>query len=133
MAKYGKDSLFQLRTCHPRLQTLMQAVVEHYDNKITEGHRNEADQNKAVREGKSKLLFPKGNHNSYPSRALDAYPYPIDMKDVKRFYHFAGFVQGMAAAMGIGIRWGGDWDSDKDLNDQSFNDLVHFELRESER
>ena len=34
---------------------------------------------------------------------------------------------GVAAAEGIKIRWGGDWDRDNDLADQSFNDLVHFE------
>lgn len=132
MAGYGKESEFQLRTVHPRLQALFREVVRHYDNKIVEGHRGEAAQNRAVREGKSKLAWPKGNHNAYPSRAVDAYPFPIDMKDMKRFYHFAGFVQGVAAVMGIKIRWGGDWDGDKDLNDNAFADLVHFELSKEE-
>jgi hypothetical protein len=31
--------------------------------------------------------------------------------------------------MGIGLRWGGDWDSDKDFSDQNFDDLVHWELK----
>jgi peptidoglycan L-alanyl-D-glutamate endopeptidase CwlK len=26
------------------------------------------------------------------------------------------------------VRYGGDWDGDKDINDQTFNDTVHFEL-----
>lgn len=26
------------------------------------------------------------------------------------------------------IRWGGDWDRDHDVKDQTFNDLVHFEV-----
>ena len=43
---------------------------------------------------------------------------------------FAGYVQGVAEQLGIKIRWGGDWDSDFDFKDQTFNDLVHFELRE---
>ena len=29
--------------------------------------------------------------------------------------------------MGIKIRWGGDWDSDTQVNDNKFDDLVHFE------
>jgi hypothetical protein len=45
-----------------------------------------------------------------------------------RFYYMAGRVQTLAESMGITIRWGGDWDSDKDFFDQTFDDLVHFEL-----
>jgi peptidoglycan L-alanyl-D-glutamate endopeptidase CwlK len=30
------------------------------------------------------------------------------------------------------IRWGGDWDMDNDLSDNTFNDLVHFELYKPE-
>jgi hypothetical protein len=30
--------------------------------------------------------------------------------------------------MEVKLRWGGDWDSDKDTKDQNFNDLPHFEL-----
>jgi hypothetical protein len=41
---------------------------------------------------------------------------------------FAGFVIGTAALMGISIRWGGDWDRDTYTKDNSFDDLVHFEL-----
>jgi hypothetical protein len=45
--------------------------------------------------------------------------------------YFAGFVMGLATAMNLGdrIRWGGDWDGDHELTDQTFDDLVHFEMR----
>ena len=46
-----------------------------------------------------------------------------------RFYNFAGTVQGVAKMLNIKIRWGGDWDSDNDLKDQTLYDLPHFELR----
>jgi len=67
--------------------------------------------------------------------ATDAAPWfqeepNIRWYDTKSFYHFAGFVLGIAAVMGIELRWGGDWDMDDDLHDQTFNDLVHFELKE---
>ena len=29
---------------------------------------------------------------------------------------------------GVEIRWGGDWDSDTQVKDNKFDDLVHFEL-----
>lgn len=32
--------------------------------------------------------------------------------------------------MGVTLRWGGDWDSDTEVNDNSFDDLVHFEIKE---
>lgn len=149
MPVFGKDSLFQFRTLHPRLQSLLSKVVARYDCKITEGHRGEEAQNRAFREGKSKLRFPNGNHNAYPSRAADVYPFPVALggplvdKDGKiiqanlqallRFHHFAGYVQGVAAEAEIEIRWGGDWDSDFDFTDERFRDLVHFELTPKEK
>ena len=51
------------------------------------------------------------------------------VKDVARWYYFGGFVLGTAEEMEIDIRWGGDWDGDRDLDDQSFDDLPHFEVR----
>ena len=69
-------------------------------------------------------------HNQEPSLAVDVAPWPIDWNDSHRFYHFAGFVLGIAAALNIRLRWGGDWDSDFDLRDQTFFDLPHFELEE---
>ena len=42
--------------------------------------------------------------------------------------YFAGMVMGIAKAKGIGVRWGGDWNQNKDLEDNGFDDLPHFEL-----
>ena len=74
---------------------------------------------------KSKTLDSK----HLTGRAVDVAPYPIDWDDTDRFYHFAGYVFGIAESMGIHLRWGGDWDSDFTFTDQSFHDLPHFELR----
>lgn len=128
MNEFSKQSWDRLETCHPDLQLLFQEVVKHYDCSILEGWRSEADQNNAVHEGKSKTPWPQSKHNTIPSSAVDVAPYPIQWNNLKRFYHFAGFVLGVAKEMNIKIRWGGDWDSDMDLDDQDFNDLVHFEL-----
>ncbi len=130
MPSFGRQSLHQLRSCDPRLQALFARVVAGYDCTVICGHRGEEAQNKARRAGRSKLWFPNGNHNAYPSTAADVAPYPIDWQNSKRFYHFAGFVLATAREMCISIRWGGDWDSDNDLDDQTFNDLVHFEIDE---
>jgi len=128
MAQFSERSRHQLNTCSPELQVLFNQVVRRYDCTILEGHRDQRTQNEYYRTGKSKLRYPKGKHNFRPSRAVDVAPYPINWNDTKRFYHFGGYVKGVADELNIPIRWGGDWDSDNDLNDQTFMDLVHFEL-----
>jgi peptidoglycan L-alanyl-D-glutamate endopeptidase CwlK len=129
MPNFSIASLKILKTCHDDLQRLFLEVIKTHDCTVLCGYRNEEDQNKAFKTGKSKLEYPKSAHNKNPSHAIDIVPYPIDWNNTKAFYHFAGFVRGIACQMGIQITWGGDWDSDFDLNDQSFNDLPHFELK----
>lgn len=127
--KFSDKSKEKLSTAHPKLQELFNEVIKHFDCTVICGHRDKEDQNAAFDTGRSKLRWPKGNHNALPSNALDVAPFPIDWNNSKRFYYFAGFVMGLAKKMDIDIRYGGDWDCDNDLDDQRFNDLVHFELR----
>jgi peptidoglycan L-alanyl-D-glutamate endopeptidase CwlK len=128
MPQYSAKSKENLRQCHADLQRLFNEVIKHYDCTITCGSRGEQDQNNAFEKGWSKLRYPNSKHNTMPSLAADVTPYPIDYGNVKRMYNFGGFVKGVASQMGIKIRWGGDWDSDTDLDDQNFIDLPHFEL-----
>ena len=128
MPAFGKASQEKLATCDPRLQKVFNEVIKHFDFTVIEGHRGEAAQNKAFAEGESKLKYPQSKHNKTPSLAADVLPYPIDWNDTNRMRYFAGFVVGIAATMGIKIRWGGDWNQNIELKDNSFNDLPHFEL-----
>ena len=130
MAFFSSRSLGRLETCDDRLRILFEEVVTTYDCTILCGFRSEEDQNLAVSDGRSKTEWPNSKHNSSPSKAVDVAPYPIDWSDTNRFYHFGGFVQSRAESLGFRVRWGGDWDSDRDLGDQTFMDLVHFELME---
>jgi len=131
MASFGKRSRRRLATCHPDLQRLFRAVVPIYDCTILDGYRGKTRQNKLFALGKSKVKYPKGRHNKKPSEGIDVAPWPIpDWEDRKFFYFFGGVVKGIAKCLEIKIRWGGDWDGDNDLNDQTFNDLIHFELVE---
>ena len=125
---YGKLSTRRLKSCHEQLQRLMYALAEDWNISIICGHRTEEEQNKAVADGASKTPFPKSKHNTYPSIALDAALYPIDWNDTGRHYMFVGMVKQKAKDLGINIRCGADWDSDNNTDDQTFNDLVHFEL-----
>jgi len=130
---FGMNSKKQLLSAHPDLQRLFNEVVKHYDCVVIVGQRNKADQDAAVKAGNSQTPWPTSKHNSSPSLAVDVAPYfdekpHIRWNDIKSFYHFAGFVKGVASQMGIPIRFGGDWDSDWDLEEEKFRDLVHFEL-----
>ena len=130
MARFGRKSNKNLNTCDGDLIFLFTEVVKYFDCSVLEGHRGKKLQNKFFKEGKSKLKFPDGNHNKKPSKAVDVVPYPIDFSDRERMTYFAGFVKGMAAVLGIPIRWGGDWNSNTEVKDNNFDDLPHFELRE---
>ena len=128
MPAFGKTSQERLATCDKRIQDVFNEVIKHFDCTIACGTRSKEEQDKAVAEGKSKTPYPKSKHNSNPSMAVDAYPYPVDFNDTNRMRYFAGFVMGIAASKGIKLRWGGDWNQDTQLKDNSFNDLPHFEL-----
>ncbi len=129
MPQFSPLSLQRLAECDPRLQQLFKEVIKHFDCMVTCGHRNQSDQHAAFIAGKSKLDWPEGNHNASPSLAVDVWPYPYDEKDLARIRYFAGFVMGTAVQLGLEVRWGGDWDQDTQVNDQTFNDLVHFEVK----
>lgn len=129
MAKFGKRSKKNLSTCHEDLQKVFNEVIKYVDCSVLEGHRSEERQEQLFSEGKTKVHYPKGRHNSKPSRAVDVVPYPIDWNDRERFHLFSGFVIGLARGMGITLRWGGDWNMNFEVDDNKFDDFPHFELR----
>lgn len=140
MNSWGTTSAQRRETLHPDLQMFVDAVLEIHDCTIIYGARAVAEQRRLVAEGLSKTMNSK-HLPRYVDRdklrpladggvswAVDLAPYPVDWENTKRFYYFAGYAGAVAAALGLKIRWGGDWDGDQDLDDQTFMDLVHFEL-----
>ena len=136
MFEFSERSRCNLETCDDYLQALFNEVLIHHDCTILCGERGEEAQNEAFHIKSSTKQWPDSKHNitkvervlGKKSQAVDVSPYPIDWKNKKRFYYFAGLVEGLAIRMGIDIIWGGDWDGDNDLDDQDLMDLVHFEL-----
>lgn len=129
MPKFSEASKKRLATCHPDLQKIFNLVIKNVDCTVTEGYRSDEDQEEAYKKGNSTLRAGQSKHNQMPALAVDVVAYPIQWESSKRNYHFAGYVKGIADALGIKIRCGADWDGDNDLDDQTFNDLVHFELK----
>lgn len=129
MPRFSRRSEGRLLTCDPRLQNLFEAVVERFDCAVICGRRDREDQEEAFRTGHSKARYGKSPHNAEPlSLAVDVAPWPIDWNDRDRFLYFGGYVLGVADLLAIPVRWGGDWDGDHQLSDQTFDDLVHFEI-----
>ena len=141
MYKYSYKSNSRLITCHKDIQTIFNLAIKYIDISILEGHRPEKKQNKNFYSGKSKVKWPNGKHNSLPSKAIDATPYPVpkgwgqgSRDELEKFRYMAFYLIGLAdalyeeGAISHRLRWGGDWDKDHDILDQTFEDLVHFEL-----
>ena len=130
MPYFSKRSKSRLSTCDERLQEVFNEVIKHVDCSILEGHSSKERQNKLYDEGRTKVMYPNGRHNSNPSKACDVTPYPVDWKDRERQTLCAGFVIGVARSMGYNVRWGGDWDMDFQVMDNRFDDFPHFEIRD---
>ena len=123
MPQLGQRSKDRLLQVHPDMVRVVERAIvlvpPDHDFTVICGHRNEADQNKAFKEKRTQLRWPKSKHNQLPSRAVDLAPYPIDWNDEKRFIWLATYMYRAAAHENVWIRWGGHW---------TFKDMPHFEL-----
>lgn len=132
MATFSQKSRDQLATCDERLQRVANRAIKVMDFTVVEGHRGQEAQDIAVAKGLSQVPWPKGKHNKSPSQAMDCAPYPIDWSNKaeahQRFCLLAGIMLMAAEVEGVKLRWGGDWDSDRDTRDERFRDLPHFEV-----
>tara|TARA_R100000030_G_scaffold91467_1_gene76578 strand:+ start:1464 stop:1844 length:381 start_codon:yes stop_codon:yes gene_type:complete len=126
MFKFGKRSKERLKGVNPKLVNVLNELIKIMDVTIIEGLRTEARQNELLAQGKSKTKYSK----HLEGKAVDLAPYPIDWEDRERFHYMGGMIRGIGKQQGVDIRWGGDWDSDGEIKDNSFDDLVHVEIKE---
>ncbi len=132
MPKLGKRSKKRLEGVDSRLIDLLERVCKYFDITVIEGKRSQERQDLLVKQGKSKTKF--GKH--VQGKAVDIAPYPIDWNARDDFHMLGGFVLGVANQMGLRVRWGGCWRYDSLYQGQrttktnSFDDLVHFEIKD---
>jgi len=124
MPRFGKRSRERLKGVNIKLQHILNQLVKIMDVTIIEGLRTQERQDELVKKGASKTKYSK----HIQGKAVDVAPYPIDWEDRERFHYMGGMLRGIAYEMDVKIRWGGDWDSDGEIADNSFDDLVHVEL-----
>ena len=141
----------RLYTCHEELVTIAETSLSRslVDFGIAQGERSKEQQLKYFKDDKS-TLDPRNDadlakakhivspeHGRLMSHAMDIYAW-VDGSinwDRKYYMYLAGIIQSVSLELyknGIHkymVRWGGNWDSDGIISDdQTFDDLVHFEL-----
>jgi peptidoglycan L-alanyl-D-glutamate endopeptidase CwlK len=138
MPSFSETSFTRLQTCHKDLQIIFEEVIKTWDCVIICGNRGEEEQEEAFKKRASKLHYPNSKHNNNPSLAVDVLPYPIDRSNMHRIILFAGKIIWIAyilydqGKISHRIRWGGDWNNNGDMNDETFIDGEHFELIKNE-
>ena len=130
MPRFGKRSKQRLKGVKTKLINVLNGTVNIYDIFVIEGVRSKERQLELYEEGATKVLYSK----HMDGLAVDIAPYPYDPDDIKRFFYMAGIIKVVSKKLGVTVRWGGDWNQDQEFAGrdpkQTFNDYVHFELKE---
>lgn len=146
MPSFSKKSLSNLYTCHNDIIAVCNEAIIVTDFSVLQGHRPQEEQFELFKKGREYVggkwvirnpnlvvtykdgFEKRGYHNADPSDAVDLAPYPIDWKDIKRFYYLAGAfiavayrlrVQGIISSV---FTWGGHW--------KNFKDYPHFQRKD---
>ena len=126
MYKFGKRSRQNLKGVNAKLVNVLNTLIKIMDVTVIEGVRSKERQAELLEKGATKVKYSR----HMEGKAVDIAPYPIDWKDRERFHYMGGMVRGIGKQLGVKIRWGGDWDSDGEIKDNNFDDLVHVEIRD---
>jgi hypothetical protein len=94
-------------------KVILNEAIRVTDFKVVKGHRGEEEQTHAYVTGASQVDWPDSKHNSIPSMGVDLAPYPIDWKDLKRFYILYGVIKAIAFQHGVKITCGVEWGWDE--------------------
>ena len=153
MPTFSEKSKKLLDTCDSRIKLICNDAIQYVDFAIITGHRTQEEQD-ALYPKYTKLKWPNGKHNKFPSMAIDIAPYippygvifgnPNEIEKmrqingvseaeakqfvIKSYARLIGIIEGVAYKHQIKIRVGIDWDGDFDMLDQKFHDLGHWEI-----
>ncbi len=134
----GKRSKERLNGVHSDLVRVVHHAIciTVCDFTVLEGVRAKERQRKLYQAGASKTMnsrhvpVPKEEGGTGFAFAVDLGAY-LDGEvrwDWPLYYRIAEAMQEAAAEEGVTIRWGGDWDSDGEYDDEKWRDGPHFEL-----
>lgn len=138
MFRLGKRSLSRLVGVHPDLIRVIHRAIQITvcDFTVLEGVRAKARQLRLFQSGASKIMDSR--HVPVPEEeGGTGLAYAVDLGayldgDVSwawpLYYQIASAMLMAAVEEGVTIRWGGDWDSDGEYDDEKWRDGPHFEL-----
>ena len=126
MYKFGKRSRKRLKGVDARLVNVLNELIKIMDVTVIEGLRSAERQEELLAQGATKVKYSK----HMEGKAVDICPYPIDWDDRDRFHYMGGMIRAIAKQLNVNVRWGGDWDSDGEVKDNNFDDLVHIEIKD---
>jgi peptidoglycan L-alanyl-D-glutamate endopeptidase CwlK len=127
MPYFSKRSSENLDTCHKDLIFICSKAIEIIDFSVLCGYRNQSEQEFVYNAGNSKLHYPDSKHNKKPALAVDIAPYPLNWKDINKFYELKGVIFTVAhylkanGAITHKLKWGGKW---------KMKDYPHYQLEE---
>ena len=131
--RLSAKSLERLQGVHPDLVAVVQFAIRcsvvDFGIPRTGGVRDRALQSKLVNAGKSGTM--RSRHLS--GHAVDIFAF-VDGEATWNPTHILKIHEAFEAAsnaLGVPLRWGGDWDGDGDIREPGENDLVHHELPKS--
>jgi len=142
MPAFSTKSLAALEGVHPKLVQLADEAIKYFDFAVLNGVRTEAQEAEYVKQGLSTTM------NSKHLKQADGYGHAFDFapclkrgnevcaqlwddpKYNNEILYLAGFLKGLAAALGIGVRLGADFNRNNDVLDDGFKDTDHIELDE---
>lgn len=129
--QWGRRSLEVRNTlCDELVDFVDFLLTDVCDVSLREGYRNQRRQDHLYPEF-TKVKWPDGKHNSYPSLAVDLAPYPFP-KDKTQLREQLAYIAGRGIEWANGrhmiLRWGGDWNRNGLITDNNFDDLFHFEV-----
>lgn len=126
MPVFGTASKAALKKCHPLLRAIAEEAIKEIDFKVLDATRGRLAQEKAFRQGHSKVHFGDSAHNYVPAIAFDLFPAPYDWDNRQAFINLSKIILRIGKEKGTPLRWGGDWNMDGNLSDGW--DMPHFEL-----
>lgn len=131
----SERSLRVLSELSQPLQSICAVAIQKIDFSLIDGLRTTEQQqamyNATPRTSHLDGIVKRSKHQGYNGKSLafDFIPVPFTTWDDRPlFTAYAHYFIGLGDAMGIQVRWGGDWDGDFRWTDQTFHDFPHIEL-----
>ncbi|MDP3869208.1 M15 family metallopeptidase [Phenylobacterium sp.] len=129
----SKLSLSRLEGVNPKLVAVVKRAItlSTVDFMVVEGVRSAARQKQLYAQGRTvpgKVVTWTLKSKHIDGLAVDLLPAPYDWKDPKGFDAVNRAMMRAAGELGVGLRWGGNWDGDDKPREKGETDSPHWEL-----